>query len=447
MSKWTLMNGVLTPIENTEQPERSQQFSGAKTQRSTSRKRNMDVGIVDPSWELIDPTPDIFAMFVQFDQRFFWNSLGSCEIKWSKRMTSCAGTCAYRGRLSSCVITLSEPLLKLRPRKDLVETMLHEMIHAYLFITQRDQDRDGHGPNFQAHMHRINGETGTAISIYHSFHAEVAVYKQHWWRCDGPCRNDRPFHGWVKRAMNRAPGPSDRWWKDHKSKCSGTFVKVKEPEKVAKPNSSKRKSGEPEGEKKPKSKKGVEVGQQSITKWVGTGSVINAPKVAKPAVSSTKKWMGGSGKVGSAVFSGLGVPSPSTSGLAKPILPALSSDAKKEPEQRPVKKEPEIIDLVPKGYISDYNLAIALSKAESQKKTQKPPYRDELDDIGLAIAMSLSQNSDPMSQPGFKRPKKEPEVIVLGNDTPSSFGSIICPSCGTQLAESSINGHLDLCLT
>ncbi|TKR87415.1 hypothetical protein L596_011816 [Steinernema carpocapsae] len=28
MSKWTLMNGVLTPIENPEQPERNQQFSG-----------------------------------------------------------------------------------------------------------------------------------------------------------------------------------------------------------------------------------------------------------------------------------------------------------------------------------------------------------------------------------------------------------------------------------
>ncbi|TKR87414.1 hypothetical protein L596_011815 [Steinernema carpocapsae] len=163
--------------------------------------------------------------------------------------------------------------------------MLHEMIHAHLFITQRDRDRDGHGPNFQVRMHRINGETGTAISIYHSFHAEVAVYKQHWWRCDGPCRNDRPFHGWVKRAMNRAPGPSDRWWKDHKLKCNWTFIKVKEPEKA-----SKRKSDEAEDEKKPRVKKGVEATQQSITKWVGAETVvINATKEAKPAGKSTKR--------------------------------------------------------------------------------------------------------------------------------------------------------------
>jgi hypothetical protein len=44
------------------------------------------------------------------------------------------------------LIRLSVPLLKLRPRKDLVETLLHEMIHAYLFVTDGDDDHDGHGP-------------------------------------------------------------------------------------------------------------------------------------------------------------------------------------------------------------------------------------------------------------------------------------------------------------
>lgn len=80
---------------------------------------------------------------------------------------------SYEGRGGLCDIALSEPLLKLRPRKDLVETLLHEMIHAFLFVTNRDQDRDGHGPNFKAHMHRINNSAGLNISIYHSFHDEV----------------------------------------------------------------------------------------------------------------------------------------------------------------------------------------------------------------------------------------------------------------------------------
>ena len=30
--------------------------------------------------------------------------------------------------------------------------------------------------------------------------------------------------------MNRAPGPSDRWWKEHENSCGGTFNKIKEPE-------------------------------------------------------------------------------------------------------------------------------------------------------------------------------------------------------------------------
>jgi hypothetical protein len=43
------------------------------------------------------------------------------------------------------VIRLSEPLLKYRPRIDLVQTLLHEMIHAYLYLTRNFKDRGEHG--------------------------------------------------------------------------------------------------------------------------------------------------------------------------------------------------------------------------------------------------------------------------------------------------------------
>jgi hypothetical protein len=132
------------------------------------------------------------------------------------------------------------------------------MIHAFLFLTKRNRDRDGHGPDFQAHMHRINqkgelvlafvyprswlhtapymltleydfacrlschfalefagwgcrapvllyvpcqdsvavmwaafnpGEclsvaAGTSITVYHTFNDEVALHRQHWWKCN-----------------------------------------------------------------------------------------------------------------------------------------------------------------------------------------------------------------------------------------------------------------------
>jgi predicted SprT family Zn-dependent metalloprotease len=40
------------------------------------------------------------------------------------------------------------------------ETLLHEMIHAYLFVTKKIVGRDGHGVEFKRHMHRINNLTG-----------------------------------------------------------------------------------------------------------------------------------------------------------------------------------------------------------------------------------------------------------------------------------------------
>ncbi|XP_053613127.1 DNA-dependent metalloprotease dvc-1 [Plodia interpunctella] len=189
----------------------------------------------DPELELIDPTPNVHTLFLHFDKLFFWTKLANrAVVRWSKRMYSCAGICSYEGRGGLCDIALSEPLLKLRPRKNLVETLLHEMIHAYLFITCQDRERDGHGPNFKAHMHRINRSAGLNITIYHDFHDEVELYLTHWWRCNGPCQKKKPYFGVVRRSVNKAPGTADHWWNYHQKYCGGTFVKIKEPEKTNK---------------------------------------------------------------------------------------------------------------------------------------------------------------------------------------------------------------------
>ncbi|XP_031717712.1 DNA-dependent metalloprotease SPRTN isoform X2 [Anarrhichthys ocellatus] len=213
------------------------------------------LSIVDASWETLDPSPDVRAMFLEFNDVFFWGKLCGVEVKWSPRMTLCAGVCSYEGRGGLCSIRLSEPLLKLRPRKDLVQTLLHEMIHALLFVTQNNRDRDGHGPEFCKHMNRINDASGTKISVYHSFHDEVDVYRQHWWKCNGPCQNRKPYFGFVKRAMNRAPSAQDPWWEDHKRTCGGTYTKVKEPEGYGKKGKKDGKTSEKKasGKEKPSS--------------------------------------------------------------------------------------------------------------------------------------------------------------------------------------------------
>lgn len=188
--------------------------------------------------ELLNPSVGVVELFRKYNHQYFWSKLQGVFVEFSNRMTSCAGTCTFRGKLGGCRIALSEPLLKFRPRSDLLSTLLHEMIHAYLFLTEGIAARDGfdgHGPKFLSHASRINmGERGRVnITPYHSFIDEVNLYRVHHWKCT-KCRL------LIKRAMNRAPAPRDRWWPRHKMQCGGDFIKIKEP---------------PKKEKKPKWKK------------------------------------------------------------------------------------------------------------------------------------------------------------------------------------------------
>ncbi|XP_068091127.1 DNA-dependent metalloprotease SPRTN [Hyperolius riggenbachi] len=228
---------------------------GAKEEAGPQRPGGGEMCVVDPAWELLDPNPDIHALFLQYNQLFFWGKLAGVEVRWSPRMTLCAGVCSYERRGGLCSIRLSKPLLSFRPRKDLVETLLHEMIHALLFVTHNNRDRESHGPEFLKHMNRINGLTGAKISVYHSFHDEVNEFRKHWWRCDGPCQDRKPYYGYVKRAMNRAPSSHDPWWADHQRTCGGTYIKIKEPEPKTRDKTKEAEKPAPRSDKKEETSK------------------------------------------------------------------------------------------------------------------------------------------------------------------------------------------------
>ncbi|CAG8668726.1 9211_t:CDS:2 [Acaulospora morrowiae] len=163
-----------------------------------------------------DANPDLHGLFITFNQQYFWNSLQSVE---------CAGLCRYQSG-GYCSIRMSEPLLKFRTRQDMIETLLHEMIHAYLFVTKNNRDHDAHGQEFHKHMNRINKAAGTNITVYHNFHDEVNYYRTH-----GQCQYKAPYFGIVRRAMNRPPQPADSWWNEHQESCRGKFTKISEPPK------------------------------------------------------------------------------------------------------------------------------------------------------------------------------------------------------------------------
>lgn len=133
------------------------------------------LSIVSPDWETLDPNPDIQALFLEFNERFFYGKLIFCTLDWTKNMElgqlEWAGKCEYREQYWRAHISLSEQILKRRPRKDTVETLLHEMIHAYVFMTRGISG--GHGSEFLFHMDRINKETGASITVQHGFVEEV----------------------------------------------------------------------------------------------------------------------------------------------------------------------------------------------------------------------------------------------------------------------------------
>jgi SprT-like domain-contaning protein Spartan len=165
---------------------------------------------------------DIYEMFNYYNGFFFADKLDKCYVEWSEKMTLCAGTCTHSS-YDSCTIKLSAPLLQYRTANELKETLLHEMIHAFLFLTNPRAclTEGGHGKEFQEIMRNINSITSLNITIYHNFHDEVNLHRKHIWRCNGLCKTRPPFYGYVKRAMNRKPQPADRWFAEHQRVCGG----------------------------------------------------------------------------------------------------------------------------------------------------------------------------------------------------------------------------------
>ena len=181
-----------------------------------------------------EETFDLYEYFQIYNEIFFENLLGCISLSWSSKMTSCAGVFSvYKGVPT---IRLSESLLKFRTITEVKETLLHEMIHAYCFIKKYDMSDDlsGHGKYFKQKMNEINKETGFNVTVYHNFLDEVSYYAKYVWRCNGICRNKKPYYGYVRRQMNRPPQKADKWFMKHQKECGGTFIRISPTEEEEK---------------------------------------------------------------------------------------------------------------------------------------------------------------------------------------------------------------------
>ncbi|XP_037100948.1 sprT-like domain-containing protein Spartan isoform X1 [Syngnathus acus] len=474
-------------------------------------KPERPLSVVDASWETLDPTPDVRAMFLEFNDRFFWGKLSGVEVKWSPRMTLCAGVCSYEGRGGLCSIRLSEPLLKLRPRKDLVETLLHEMIHALLFVTQNNRDRDGHGPEFCKHMNRINKHSGANITVspsarllslhtiivifslqvFHSFNDEVDAYRQHWWRCDGPCQTRKPYLGFVKRAMNRAPSAQDPWWGDHQRTCGGTYTKVKEPEGYGK----KKEAKKVPAVEKPAGSRDI----RDVMAFSGKGFVLGGTssssviKPAGPASSTVSKPVTPSSPLGR-VFPT--VIAPATQGHKVPAKKSVANirafvniNGSPVKIQRPVRDNavggtgeggnvsigdgnPGLSKREEPGGLKQMSVDMFFNKSPNSFITKWPtPTTFNNSDTSMSSPKYLSGNTAANTPQWKKRPLDDPtgifelfnkrlkvETIDITESPPTSSHAaaaasssslpvmVMCPVCQASVQESSINQHLDSCL-
>lgn len=374
--------------------------------------------------EILDPTPDIQSLFKMFNGKFFGGRLYCVELEWSKRMYQCAGICySRRNRMGmSCVIRLSEPLLKLRSRKDLVETLLHEMIHALNFINGIMEGNGGHGQNFLSKMNEINRQAGTNISVYHTFHDEVDIYKTHWWRCDGSCQNRKPFYGFVKRTSNRAPSTNDFWWKQHEQTCGGKFIKVKEPEKkakgrVGKENSNKSVVKKPKiaaGPSKPKIPP-ASPGTKDIRSFFPT---IKTPDESLNDTHPPRE----SPTTSEPCFSGFGITLGGKGSGKSRLLDMFEKKTEKKSEPS-VKTKRKLSDDEPFD-----------SKRKSFHDSIMADFEDD-DDIILID----DEFDDTISTPVNEKSNS-------ADSAPSVSETCHCPICNFPMAVSLINDHLDLCL-
>ncbi|XP_066092191.1 DNA-dependent metalloprotease SPRTN isoform X2 [Saccopteryx bilineata] len=398
------------------------------------------LSLVDESWELVDPTPDLQALFMQFNDRFFWGQLEAVEVKWSRRMTLCAGICTYEGKGGMCSIRLSEPLLKLRPRKDLVE-------------------------------------------IYHTFHDEVDEYRQHWWRCDGSCQFRKPYYGYVKRATNRAPSAHDYWWAKHQNTCGGTYIKIKEPENYSKKGKGKTKLIATENKDKP----------NQVVPFSGNGHVLeetnNSPPSGKLttscAVNKTQDLFiqdhsttavrlnskidvnfeqNGSRKKTSLVSPVLNTSHQNVLSNYFPRVLVANQKAFRSVTGSPTKSL--IVGDISKNSIS--------SSSQRRTSSSKVALRNSLKGVESTSVAAFHGVSGSENEFSSKRPRLEDktgfdnffikkEKIQRGDNDPtcssrpatatqdsSSSSSqskrVNCPVCQSEVLESQINEHLDLCL-
>ncbi|XP_020586077.1 sprT-like domain-containing protein Spartan [Phalaenopsis equestris] len=186
------------------------------------------------------PRPDIHELFCHYNSLYFSESLGTCIVSWAPNLTRMASFCDFIEE-GLCEIQLSEPLLESRSSADIKNILLHEMIHAFLWLIHKNNNYSDHGSQFWNLANLINSNckndnqrpsNGYNITAQHGLHNGENIDIVYQWRCTS-CGD------LIKRGMNREPSSIDCieknsgydcgnllcGWHRHNMQCSGRYEK------------------------------------------------------------------------------------------------------------------------------------------------------------------------------------------------------------------------------
>ncbi|CAG2119268.1 unnamed protein product [Medioppia subpectinata] len=157
-----------------EKPFKKDDYVSERAMSGRELRDKMDeiekISLVDDILEELDPKPDINELFRVFDERYFEGKLRSNDVQvmWSYAMNRSAGITYHKFNDRPIIIRLSYKILRTAPRRHTVETLLHEMIHAWINIHDINDGKDGHGVVFHKKMHELNAKTKTHITVEHN---------------------------------------------------------------------------------------------------------------------------------------------------------------------------------------------------------------------------------------------------------------------------------------
>eukprot|EP00116_Pleurobrachia_bachei_P006856 sb/3467118/ len=307
--------------------------------------------------------------------------------------------------------------------------------------------------------------------------------------------------------MNRAPGPHDLWHAEHKANCGGTFVKVLEPPEYTKKKKKLLnvellqggkqldKSKDTKTEEKPQDKKKpsdptkgtpklTTIFEKSppnscpfrnFTPFSGAGNRLgggpsssqqtkldlNQTKLNLTMISSSQSSVSSQGSVLSTISN-----TPSSSGGTKRRKTTPPKSGKKKAPPPPTGQITKYF--VKKSPISDDDtdllvLSPPAKRPKTKEREERCPVCDKLALLSSHLPICLSSIPDDEDELQIVReippqrisPKVEEggssrvtsQNTMTSQNVMTSQSKVACPVCGAMVEETSINSHLDGCVT